>query len=103
MAPATTIETIVSTVTEVSTKSERGQGNWVIFNTGKNPMYLNPARHDLDSLVRFLAYLTEFSAPTNDNAAASSLKQTAQALSELVAAVSSADGQPACGASGSRR
>ena len=100
MAPPTAVDTIVSIVREVSKKSEWGKSHWVNFNAGKNPMYLNPDRHDVDSLVRFLAYLTQSSRMANDNAAASSLKQAAQALSGVIAAVSTADGQPAGSADG---
>ena len=100
MAPPKVVYTTVSIVKEVSKQTEWGKSHWVIFNAGKNAMYLNPARHDLDSLVRFLAYLTQSSPLVNDNAAASSLKQAAQALSGLIAAPSTADGQPAGSAGG---
>ena len=47
----------------------------------------NPARHDVDFLLSFLENITECSAPANDSVTASSLKQAAKALREIVRAV----------------
>ena len=57
MAPPTTVDWIVKIVKDVMKDSTCSQSQWVTFNALKPRLYLNPARHDADSLVRFLENL----------------------------------------------
>ena len=66
MAPQTMVDTIVSNIRELIDKSEESMNQWINFNADKKEGYLNPARHDVESLVLFLAYLTKSSSPAND-------------------------------------
>ena len=57
MAPPTTVDWIVKIVKELMKENKWSHSQWKWFNDLKPELYLNPARHDADSLVRFLENL----------------------------------------------
>ena len=66
MAPQTMADTIVDVIGRLIERCQWSKQHWINFNGDKEEIYLDPARQGVDSLVRFLTYLTKSSSRQSD-------------------------------------
>ena len=59
-------DTIVGNIRELTEMCQWNRQHWINFNADTEELYLDPANHSVDSLVRFLTYLTKSSSRAAD-------------------------------------
>eukprot|EP00445_Apocalathium_hangoei_P010593 CAMPEP_0203891068 /NCGR_PEP_ID=MMETSP0359-20131031/34405_1 /ASSEMBLY_ACC=CAM_ASM_000338 /TAXON_ID=268821 /ORGANISM="Scrippsiella Hangoei, Strain SHTV-5" /LENGTH=367 /DNA_ID=CAMNT_0050812793 /DNA_START=69 /DNA_END=1170 /DNA_ORIENTATION=+ len=90
-APPTPFDAVIAIVRQMQ-NFEWSEKAWRDFNAGRAELVLNPARHEPESLVRFLVLLTHSTPPPNDPNATALMAQAAHALAGVNASLGTSPG-----------